>query len=212
MQFKLLVITFTLALATGLMAAPLTTPNTTVTSGPANGYIELYREEASTSDGYLIYYGPGGSDTNMRRSELGSLEERATCPTTGSLSCSSSHAARNDVCDTIVTELQTDYNVPVSLSPRQICYLGTSESNLYCCVSWHNPIPGLIKGDLWDIATNSKQPLLVLITRHAQKAEHSLLLLVFTQCTQDGISGKTYNVFVNGVCTSVCLSDRGTNC
>jgi hypothetical protein len=156
MQFELFVVIS--ALTTSLMATSLTARDTTVTSGPGNGYTQLYREEASTGDGHLIYYDLGDSGTNTRRSEPGSLEERATYTTTGNTIYSSDNEARNDVCDTLVQELHTDYNFPIDITPRQICYLGTSEKNSHCCVSWHDTIPNPIKGDLYDIANNSKQP------------------------------------------------------
>jgi len=187
MQFHLLFFTF--VLASGLRATPLTVRDTAVTSGPTIAYTELYREKASIEDGYLIYFGLNDNSTNTNYSEPDSLEKRAPCSRGGNLGCSSDHTARNDVCDSLVQELQADYNVPVKESPRQICYLGQSAKNSYCCVSWHNPVPGLTKGNLYDIAYN-----------------------MFTHCTQNGISGKTNSVYVHGVCTSVCLSDRGTHC
>jgi hypothetical protein len=169
MQLKLFLITF--ALATGLMATPLTTRNTNATTtDPGNGYVQLYQEKASTGDGFLIYYGFSGNGTDTRPSEPGSPEEHVACTTIGTVTCSRSNTARNDPCDALVQELQLDYYVSVDTSPRQICYLGVSDSSSYCCVSWRNPIPGLIKGDLFDIANNSKQPFLISNSKTCKKA------------------------------------------
>jgi hypothetical protein len=152
---------FILALATGLIATPLRT-RSNVAPDLGNGYAELYSEQASTGDGQLIYYGLSGSGNTTSPSEQSGAVEHVTCTLYGNVVCDRNNAARNDVCDTLIQELQLDYTVSVGQSPRQICYLGVSTTNSFCCVSWHNPIPGLIKGDLFDIANTSKQPFLTL--------------------------------------------------
>jgi hypothetical protein len=154
MHVQLLVIVS--ALAAGLSASPLEARDTAISSIPTNGYTELYREAASNGEGQLIYFGLDDNSVIANSSESESLEKRAPCTRGGSLSCSNDHAARNDVCANLVQELQNDYNVNVKASPRQICYLGPSDKNAYCCVSWHNVVPNLVKCNLYDIAYNSK--------------------------------------------------------
>lgn len=171
-----------LASATCLLASPLTTQDHIV----PNKYVELYRQPASHSNGSLVYLGhaPGTEP------ESSGVYERATCQYNAAPTCSSKYTARNDICDSLVTELYGDSQIGVGQSPRQICYEGAAaESNDYCCVSWHSVVPNLIKGDLAPIANTMLQT-----------------------CTSNGISGKTYNIFVHGSCTSVCLSSRGTGC
>lgn len=140
------------------MASPLSVRNSSEELF-ANDYLELWNEDAKFSTGKLTYYGPSGSTLKAARaveSEPALIEGRASCGTTVAPSCYESHSARNDVCDKLVTELQGDSQVSIPQAPRQICYEGNSESNSYCCVSWHNPVPGLIKGDLATYAYNSK--------------------------------------------------------
>ena len=156
MQFKSITLVFTFVMATSLMASPLKVQNSTELLTP-NEYVELHREKASNG-GHLVYYGHG-RHTKTARSEAAKLEERdtATCGYTNSPTCSDSHTARNDICFQLVTELQTDSAIAVGNSPRQICYEGSAaESNEYCCVSWHDVIPNLIKGDLASYANTSK--------------------------------------------------------
>jgi hypothetical protein len=156
MQFKLIPLILACAMAKGLMASPLAARDSTEVD-PPNDYVELHREDAA-SGGSLVYYGPPSGTKTLRSLEPAKVEERASCSTTVAPSCSTSHTARNDVCDLLVTELQGDSTVPVGASPRQICYEGSSESNEYCCVSWHNVVPNLNKGDLAPYANTSKQP------------------------------------------------------
>ncbi|QIX02298.1 hypothetical protein AMS68_007815 [Peltaster fructicola] len=169
-----------LAAVSGVMASPLPDAST----GPKTGYIEHFREPGKFTNGSLIWFGPAANHTTR------SLDERASCSIAGDApKCDSSHTARNNVCDSLITELNGDGATGVPTSPRQICYLGDSESNEYCCVSWHNPVNGLTKGDLATPANT-----------------------IMTQCTQNGISGKVNNIYLRGRCTAVCLSNRGTGC
>ncbi|KAI0528411.1 hypothetical protein GGR58DRAFT_496105 [Xylaria digitata] len=169
--------------ATGLMARGFAQGDTAF----PGDFVELDRQPVSDGNGTLIFLGPGNED-NTARAEMSSMDKRA-CSSSGSITCDSSHAARNENCDKLVTELFGDPTVGVSESPRQICYQGASDDNAFCCVSWHNVVKGLNKGHLAPIAQN-----------------------MLSQCTQNGISGKTHEVYVHGTCTDVCLSNRGTHC
>jgi len=122
-----------------------------------NRYTELSRENAADG-GSLVFYGPS-SVTQSRRSE-GSLVERflwfgtpKACPASVEPICSEDNGARNEVCDSLVTALMGNSKVAVPESPRQVCYLADKS----CCVSWHDVIPGLTKGDLAEHAVKSKQ-------------------------------------------------------
>ncbi|CAJ2507896.1 Uu.00g090820.m01.CDS01 [Anthostomella pinea] len=180
MQFNSLILA--LSGTTLLMAHPFTERD--------NGFIELDRQPASHGSGHLVFLGSGENTKRMNMDERNPIEERASCTNDPTPSCSGDHTARNDICDKLVTELFADPTISVGSSPRQICYEGdAAESNEYCCVSWHNVVDGLTKGDLAPIAQTIEQ-----------------------QCTQNGISGKTNNVWVFNTCTSVCLSNRGTHC
>jgi hypothetical protein len=176
MQFQTaaLILAYT---ATAALAAPAAVSESkTSVSTP---YAELFRESAKQSTGHLVYYGPSTDSTD-------SLFARADCPTSAAPVCSSDHGAQNDVCTSLYNELVQDSGVGVAESPRQICYEGNSG---YCCVSWHNVVPGLTKGDLVPYVQS-----------------------MLNSCTQNGVSGKTYGVDVHGTCTDVCLSNRGTHC
>lgn len=156
MQFSSIFIVF--ALAKALVASPLSTRSSNEELF-ANDYLELWHEDAKYSDGKITYYGPSNSTLKAARavdSAPAMIEGRAGCTTTATPSCHTSHSARNDVCDQLVNELQGDSQVSVGQSPRQICYEGSSESNEFCCVSWHNPVSGLVKGDLANYAYTSK--------------------------------------------------------
>ncbi|PCG98615.1 Hypothetical protein PENO1_057130 [Penicillium occitanis (nom. inval.)] len=187
-MFGSIAIILTCIFINGLVASPLSVRYSSEELIP-NDYLELWNEDAKFSDGKLTYYGPSNSTLKAARAVHPEIEGRSGCSTTATPSCHDSHSARNDVCDQLVAELQGDYQVPIPQAPRQICYEGSSESNAHCCVSWHNPVPGLIKGDLYDYAYS------IMIT-----------------CTEDGISGKINGVKVHNTCTNVCLSNRGTGC
>jgi hypothetical protein len=148
----------------------------------SSDYVELFRESAKQSNGHLVYYGPHDGTKNGSVS----LQARTDCPTDTAPTCDSDNGAKNDVCTSLYNELVDDPEIGVPESPRQICYNGDGG---YCCVSWHSVVPGLVKGDL---------------VPYVQR--------MLDSCTQNGISGKTYNVNVHETCTDVCLSDRGTHC
>ncbi|KIM94643.1 hypothetical protein OIDMADRAFT_60420 [Oidiodendron maius Zn] len=180
-------ISLVLAYGITVMASPLVVERDHTSTSEVEGYSEFYREPAVLSDGYIVYYGSNGTKTSSLAPAK--LQERS-CKTTATPVCSSSHAARNDICTALVTELFNDAGTSVSQSPRQICYEGAGEdSNPYCCVSWHSTVDNLIKGDLAPLAN-----------------------AMLTQCTANGISGKTSGIVVREDCTDVCLSNRGTHC
>lgn len=153
MQFGSIIII--LALIKGLVASPLSVRDANEEL-IANDYLELWHEDAKFSTGTVTYYGPSNSTLKAVRAIDSEIKRRASCGTSVAPTCHDSHSARNDVCDQLVTELQGDSQVSIPQAPRQICYEGSSESNEYCCVSWHNPVPGLIKGDLANYAYNSR--------------------------------------------------------
>ena len=154
-------------------------------------FVELFREPVSKNlNDHLVFLGyPNGTETN--NSERTKFEKRS-CSATSAPTCSSHNSARNDICESLVTELNGDATVAVSSSPRQICYEGgAAETNKYCCVSWGSPVSPLTKGDLSGYATT-----------------------MASTCTQNGVSGKFGSVPVGSSqkCIEVCLSDRGTHC
>lgn len=157
MQFKSIAFILACTTATGLIASPLAVKDSTKVF-TANEYSEVHREMTSTGD-FLVYYGPGNG-TKTLRSEPSKVKERDTCDTTTTPTCSKDHSARNDVCDSRVSELQANGNIKVSQKPRHICYESSSASkNAYCCVSWSRPVSNLIKADLYCYADYSKKPL-----------------------------------------------------
>jgi hypothetical protein len=83
---------------------------------PSTDFVELFREN-TTSGGHLVYYGPAGDDapegTKTSRSLPAKVQERASCSTTVAPTCSLSNGARNDVCDQLVIELESDSTVSV---------------------------------------------------------------------------------------------------
>lgn len=160
-----------------------------------SGFVELWRQPATkssnSSNGHLVFL---GYPTGANHSEAHKFEQRSSssCSANNQPKCSDDHTARNDICESLVTELNGDATVSIPQSPRQICYEGGSaESNEYCCVSWGSPVNPLTKGDLSGYATT----------------------LVST-CTSNGVSGKFDNVPVGSSqkCIEVCMSNRGTHC
>ncbi|GAQ07558.1 hypothetical protein ALT_4879 [Aspergillus lentulus] len=181
MHFNNTILMLVSVLALGVIASPVPEQNA------ARGWVEHYRETGK-SGGTLIYYGPqDGAQTD--ESEANSLEQRSCGYTSKAPVCDSSNGARNANCNALVSDLWDNSDVAISETPRQICYQGDSGKNTFCCVSWHNPIPGLKKGDLAPYAS-----------------------AILSQCTQNGISGKTSTVLVHNKCTNVCVSNRGTHC
>jgi hypothetical protein len=164
MHFSTFITISLCVLARGLVASSLFTRATDDGLIP-NDYLELWREEATIPGDYLVYYGPPNNTVATRTTnpQPVRVEERSSCGTTAAPSCHTSNTARNAVCDSLVTELQGDYDVSVPQSPRQICYEGNSETNEYCCVSWHNVVPSLQKGDLAGYAYESKSLSLLII-------------------------------------------------
>ena len=122
-----------------------TYPNTT--------YVELYREK--TSNGSLVYLGLP-QDSNIVPKDVPGLEKRASCTASQAITCGDDNAARNNLCDQLVTELFGDSSVAVGSTPRQVCF-EADDANNFCCVSWSVVIPNLIKGDLATPANSMQQ-------------------------------------------------------
>ncbi|PVH90906.1 hypothetical protein DM02DRAFT_664549 [Periconia macrospinosa] len=154
---------------------------------------ELYRE-TTKSGGSLVYYG-AATNGNQRRDwgNMFDLSKRCiincpppTCKDNEPPSCDSKHnGARNELCDKLLAELEGNGDVTLPQKPRQICYIDGKA----CCVSWNKKLSDkLVKADLYQIANK-----------------------VIKKCTSNGISGKT-QATIQGVCTNVCVSSRGTHC
>ncbi|KAF1990255.1 hypothetical protein K402DRAFT_389882 [Aulographum hederae CBS 113979] len=156
MQFTSSILIVASFMATGLMASPLSARDTDASA--SRNYTELFRETATTGSGHLVYYGlpPSSGNHNNTREDAAIEPRQQSCSFTAHPKCDDDHTARNDVCDQLVTELYGNSDVGVGESPRQICFEGNAEDNKYCCVSWHNVVPGLIKGDLAEYAATSK--------------------------------------------------------
>jgi hypothetical protein len=158
MHFNNMILMLVSVLALGVVASPVPEQNA------ARGWVEHYRETGK-SGGTLIYYGPqDGAQTD--ESEANSLEQRSCGSTSKAPACDSSHGARNGNCNALVADLFYDNSdIAVDVKPRQICYQGDSGKNTFCCVSWHNAIPGLKKGDLAPYASASKSTIFRFIIR-----------------------------------------------
>ena len=187
-------ITLILAYISSAMTSPI---GETAIATPVE-YGEQYRQTAKHSDGELIFYGPPSNETEGKispRDTSGSdIWQRATnhCSSTGlgPIGCVSNNVARNDICSSLVDELNGDGDVVVPESTRSLCYQGNSEHNNRCCVSWHNTVTQtLTKLDLATPAYN-----------------------IMRTCTLDGISGKIRWIWLKNACTSICLSNRPGHC
>ncbi|PVH90679.1 hypothetical protein DM02DRAFT_475296, partial [Periconia macrospinosa] len=95
------------------------------------------------------------------------------------------HGANNQICDKLLAELEGNGDVTLPQTPRQICY----KDGKSCCVSWSKKLSDqLKKNELYQVANK-----------------------VIKKCTSNGVSGKT-QATIQGVCTTVCVSNRGTHC
>jgi hypothetical protein len=158
MQFKSITFILACAMATGLMASPLTARD-------SNEYIEHYREKSSNG-GVLIYYGPVNG-AKKDHSEVVKVEKRGGVSCSANApppDCGSQNSARNDICVNLLTDLQVNSAVAIPPGPNQICYYGDATIiDAYCCVSWHDAVPNignsisysLNKGDLVGYAADS---------------------------------------------------------
>ncbi|KAF2235556.1 hypothetical protein EV356DRAFT_111689 [Viridothelium virens] len=154
-------------------------------------FVELFREPASQKSNHsLVYFGyPNGA--NASHSAPIDLQKR-TCSAYSDPTCNTDNAARNDICENLVTELNGDAGVQISQHGRQICYEGdAAEKNKYCCVSWGTNVSPLTKGDFVGYTTK-----------------------VVSQCTENGVSGKFNSVLLGSSqeCVEICMSNRGTHC
>ena len=166
MHFSSITLLLASALATGITASPI------LEAREVSDYVHHFSEPGKTG-GTLSYYGPANG-TETAEPETSGLQERKYCPKNKAPNCSSSHAARNNICDQLVTELQADSSVGVEEKPRQICYQGNAEKNTYCCVSWHNAVKGLTKGDLANYAAPSKSIFLHILSTFLLKQTNSV--------------------------------------
>ncbi|KAF7155895.1 hypothetical protein CNMCM5623_008775 [Aspergillus felis] len=154
MHFNNMTLMLVSILALGVVASPVPEQSTT------SGWVEHYRE-TSKSGGTLIYYGP--QDGTQTAEPEAKIQQRSCGSTSKAPVCDSSNGARNGNCNGLVSELYDNSDVAIDVKPRQICYQGDSAKNTFCCVSWHNPIPGLKKGDLAPYANASKSTVFSLI-------------------------------------------------
>ncbi|EJD46735.1 hypothetical protein AURDEDRAFT_63018 [Auricularia subglabra TFB-10046 SS5] len=133
-----------------------------------------------TSFGKLTYYGPAPS----ANSTTAAVTVARRCGS-NDVTCSGYNIPSASVCASLISSLRTNGGTPWPASPRSICL----SSGSTCCVSWHDPVPGLVEGYLIGAADAA-----------------------FNACVTDGLSGATTNTNLNGVCTRQCLSDRPTGC
>ncbi|EJD46708.1 hypothetical protein AURDEDRAFT_63094 [Auricularia subglabra TFB-10046 SS5] len=133
-----------------------------------------------TSFGTLTYYGlaPGANATTP------ALAVARRCGS-NDVTCSGYNIPSARVCASLISSLRANGGTPWPASPRSVCL----SSGSTCCVSWHDPVPGLVEGYLIGAADAA-----------------------FNACVVDGLSGATTNTNLNGVCTRQCLSDRATGC
>lgn len=148
MHFNSVALMLFSALALGTVASPIQEQDS------ASDWVEHHRETGK-SGGLLLYFGPQ-NDTQTEQPEGSSLQQRSCGSVSKQPECDTSHGARNENCDKLVSELYDNSDVSIPKSPRQICYQGDSGKNTYCCVSWHNAITGLKKQDLAPYASKSK--------------------------------------------------------
>lgn len=193
MQLKSIAVV--LVCASSLAASPLSTaPTNRNNSSPL---VELHREQAQGSEGYLIYLGSltatatatatAGTTTGLPKAW--DIQKRASPCLKSETKCSTSHSARNGNCDELVAELGGDSRTLLVPNTRQVCYKGDSSKNDQCCLSVGNVISKLSKGDVVDSAAT-----------------------LLSTCTESGISGKMTNVLLKETCTSVCLSNHQAWC
>ncbi|KAF2229966.1 hypothetical protein EV356DRAFT_520461 [Viridothelium virens] len=175
-------------------AGSLAYPSAGLTTGNAQEakFVELFRQPTRdpANNHHLVFLGP----PNGTHPEPNEHQKRGGCSSTSQPSCSSSNTARNDICESLITELNGDAQVAVPNSPRQICYEGDaadSDDNAYCCVSWGTAVNNLEKGDLASYAAT-----------------------ITSQCTQNGVSGKFSSVPLGplSTCSEFCTSSRGDHC
>ncbi|KAI1820737.1 hypothetical protein F4861DRAFT_522018 [Xylaria intraflava] len=110
------------------------------------------------------------------------IDRRATkCSANPTPSCDlHKNQAQNQLCSSLLDELNAQYDIAIATNWRQICFKGQSGS---CCTGWNTAVPGLIQGDL----TNNIQTL----------SEH---------CSSNGISGKIYGTKLYNTCCNQCLN------
>lgn len=156
--------------------------------------VEEHRQRASFSEGELVFYGLPNADDRSLACNSKISERKASkhyCTTKGwEPQCSTKNVARNDVCDSLITELGNDGEIVVPNTTRSLCYMGDSEHNVNCCISWHNDVTRTL------YKTNLTAP----------------AIEIDQKCTESGISGKIRWVYLLDACTSICLSNRPGHC
>lgn len=185
------------ALILAYISAALTSPISATNNATSAEYVELYRERAKFSKGDLIWYGEPEdgvtSEVAPRATSRSEIWQRSGhCTVNGDpVRCDNENTARNSVCDSLVTDLSGHGSVAIpNPSSRAVCYMGDSEHNVDCCVSWHNLVTQrLTKGDL---ATPAYR--------------------IMSKCSENGISGKINWVWLLDACTSICVSNRPGHC
>ncbi|EJD46712.1 hypothetical protein AURDEDRAFT_164166 [Auricularia subglabra TFB-10046 SS5] len=103
--------------------------------------------------------------------------------------CDRKNAPGPSACAARLDYLRENSGCMLATSPRSVCQT-IPESGSRCCVSWHNPAPGLTEGDLVPAAN-----------------------AVLNECVlRTGMLGLTRNADLRGVCTKQCLSKRPMDC
>lgn len=100
------------------------------------------------------------------------------------LGANSSNAAYSTVCSALIGSLS---DAGVDTAPRSICL---SQSGNRCCISWANPVPGLVQKNLFNSANTARDR-------------------CGGGCT---VSAKARHVNLRGICTTQCLSNRPDGC
>jgi hypothetical protein len=138
-----------------------------------------------TANGTLTFWGVADGATSKPPSAFADLEKRQ-CGSNDVI-CSGDHTAGVTSCEDLLADLQAHPGTPVNESPRSICRTTVNEQ---CCVSWANPVPGLVEFNLVSAASK-----------------------ILNFCgVNPRVSGLARNVNLNGVCTTQCLSNRPNGC
>ena len=186
-----------LALILAFISAALTSPIREQNNATSVEYVEHYRERAKFSNGELIWYGPSSNGVegknSLRDTSKSDIWQRdGYCTAAGDpIGCDTHNVARNSVCDSLVTDLNGNGDVAIpNPSSRAVCYMGDSEHNVDCCVSWHNTVKR--KLTKLDLATPAYR--------------------IMSKCTENGVSGKINWIWLLDACTSICVSNRPGHC
>ncbi|KZW00142.1 hypothetical protein EXIGLDRAFT_722714 [Exidia glandulosa HHB12029] len=151
----------------------------TVHAAPASEVDNLVVIDTQDSPfGPLVIYGFANATTVATEdTSAAALNERA-CGS-NDVTCDGGNVPNAPACANLIASLSANSGTGLGVSPRSICQ--TTNGNT-CCVSWHNPAPGLVES---------------MLIAGANAA--------YNGCVVHGLSGLTQNTVLNGVCTKQCL-------